>query len=75
VSKTRSPKNDWHIWKADGKFLVLPSVEKPHDHIDPRVPAEVQATIYSRTEPEAKAVMNILSGKTPLAKEDDGIPD
>ena len=56
-------KSDWHIWKADEKFFLLTTVEKPHDHIDPRIPAEVRATIYSVTREVADTVMAVLSNR------------
>lgn len=59
-------KHDWHIWKADGKFFVLRTTEKPHDHIDPRIPAEVRGTIYSVTQKSAEEVMSLLSGERSL---------
>lgn len=72
-------RNDWHIWKANSSFFMLPTVAKPHDHIKPTTPAEVRATIYSEPPEVVEAVMNILSGKTPVEKpeekESDGIPD
>lgn len=56
-------KNDWIIWKAGGKWLRLPSVEKIHDHIDPKIPAEMKATIGSVTEEVADRVMAVLSDR------------
>ena len=56
-------KKDWHIWKAKGSSFILPTTERPHDHIDPTEPAECRATIYSVTEEVADKVLATLTDR------------
>jgi hypothetical protein len=56
-------KNDWNIWKAAGRWFILPTTERPHDHIDPKIPAEMKANLGSVTEEMADRVMAVLSDR------------
>lgn len=61
VPPVMATKNDWVIWKADGKTFVMRSGKHPHTYIDSSVPCEVIAKVFSTTEEMANAVRKTIA--------------
>lgn len=70
MEKDNTPKkeiSDWNIWKVRGKFFILRTTERPHDHerVDPTDSVELKATVQSSTRQMASDVMYAVAKLNP----------